>query len=73
MEAKLVQIGNSKGVIIPSKLLKLIGLKEKVKIAIEENKIVISPTEKKVREGWEEMIKQEIEKNGAPEKLIPEI
>ncbi|MDT0690802.1 AbrB/MazE/SpoVT family DNA-binding domain-containing protein [Salegentibacter sp. F188] len=73
MEANLVKIGNSKGVIIPAKLLKLIGLKEKVNIAVQENKLVISPSEKKVREGWEEMIKKEVENNGTPERLMPEI
>jgi len=26
----------------------------------------------KPREGWEEMIKQEVEKNGPPERLIPD-
>lgn len=73
MEANIVRIGNSKGVILPSKLMKLIGLKEKVSIDVKGNKIIITPAEKKVREGWEEMIREEVENNGSGEKLIPDI
>ncbi|GGG29831.1 hypothetical protein [Christiangramia forsetii] len=31
-----------------------------------------SNAENKLREGWEEMIKKEIETSGQPEKLIPD-
>lgn len=72
MEANIVKVGNSKGVIIPSKLLKLLGLEKKVKIDVQGNKIIIAPVRKKVREGWEEMIKTEVGKNGQPEKLMPD-
>ncbi|MEO2061922.1 MAG: hypothetical protein ABGW97_02980 [Christiangramia sp.] len=40
---------------------------------MKDNKIIVSPTEKKIREGWDEMIKEEIENNGQPEKLIPDV
>lgn len=73
MEAKIVRVGNSKGIIIPSKLMKLIGLKEKVAIDVKDNKIIITPVEKKVREGWEELIKEEVEKYGSGENLIPDV
>lgn len=73
MEAKIIRVGNSKGVILPSKLMKLVGLKEKVSIDVKDNKIIITPAEKKVREGWEEMIKEEVENNGHGEKLIPDV
>ncbi|WP_373059354.1 AbrB/MazE/SpoVT family DNA-binding domain-containing protein [Zunongwangia sp. H14] len=73
MEANIFRVGNSKGVILPAKLMKLIGLKEKVSIDVKDNKIIISPAEKKVREGWEEIIKEEIEDNGQPTKLIPDV
>ena len=72
MEANIVKVGNSKGIIIPSKLLKLLGLEKKVNINVEENKIIITPKTRKVREGWEEMIKTEVEKNGSPKKLMPD-
>lgn len=72
MEANLIKIGNSKGIIIPSKLLKLLGFKNKVHIAIEDRRIVITPAQEKPREGWAEMIKEEIQKEGQPERLIPD-
>lgn len=73
MEANIIRVGNSKGVILPSKLMKLIGLEEKVSIDVKGNKIIITPAEKKVREGWEEMIREEVEHNGPGEKLIPDV
>lgn len=73
MEANIIRIGNSKGVILPSKLMKLIGLKEKVSIDVKGNQIIITPAEKKVREGWEDMIREEVENNGPGEKLIPDV
>ena len=71
METNIISIGNSKGIIIPSKLLKIAGFKSFVNLEIEEGKLVISPL-KKVREGWENIIKEEIDKNGQPISLIPD-
>jgi antitoxin MazE len=71
METNIITIGNSKGIIIPSKLLKIAGFKSIVNLEINEGKLVISPS-KKVREGWEELIKMEIDKNGQPNSLIPD-
>ncbi len=72
METKLIKVGNSKGVIIPSKILKLVGLKEKISITVEENKIILAPVEKSPRNGWEETIAAEVAKDGPPEKLFPD-
>jgi len=71
METNIITIGNSKGIIIPSKLLKIGGFKSIVNLEINEGKLVISPS-KKVREGWEESIKMEIDKNGQPNSLLPD-
>ena len=71
MEASIVKIGNSKGLIIPSRLLKLLDLKEKVIIDVVNDKLIITPAKGKPRQGWEEQIKREIEKDGQPEQLIP--
>ena len=73
MEANVIKIGNSKGIIIPHELLKLMKLKDKVSINIEKNRLVIAPVKQKVREGWEEMIINEINKNGQPKQLISDI
>lgn len=58
MRTSLTKIGNSKGVIIPSHLLKQCGFEDEVEIDINDHKIVISPPEK-VREGWAEAIHNE--------------
>ena len=52
MEISIRQIGNSKGIIIPTKFLNLIGLKEKAEINIENDKIVITPVNN-IRANWE--------------------
>ena len=72
METKLIKVGNSKGVIIPSKILRLVGFKEKVQISVEENKIILSPIEKAPRKGWDEAIAAEIERSGQPDELLPD-
>lgn len=73
MKANIINIGNSKGVIIPAKLLKLIGLDKHANIDVIDNKIVIEPVKKQPREGWEEMIMEDIKLFGEPEILIPEV
>ena len=73
MEANIVKVGNSKGVIIPAKILKLLRLEAKVNISVEDDKIIITPMNKKPREGWEEMIKSEVEENGISKILLPDV
>ena len=71
METNIINVGNSKGIIIPAKLLKIIGLENIVNVEIEEGKLVISPANKP-RAGWEEMIKAEVEKSGQGKSLLPD-
>ncbi len=47
----LTKIGNSKGIIIPARLLKQFGLEREVSLEIEDNKLVISNVQKP-RDGW---------------------
>ena len=70
MEAKLIKIGESQGIIIPSEAIDLLGLSDKIKMNIVGNRLVITPAGSKAREGWEEMIKKEVEENGQPGKLM---
>ena len=72
MEAKIIKIGNSKGVIIPAEFLRLLELEDRVSIEVEDDKMILSAVKSAPREGWEEMIKEEIQKNGQLEMLIPE-
>ena len=72
METKIIKVGNSKGIIIPAKFLKLIGLEEKVAIEIEDDKMIITAAKSKPREGWEEMLAEDVAKYGQPERLMPD-
>ena len=56
MEAKITNIGNSKGIIIPKKIIEQCGLKERVNLEVRDNCILISPKVDNHREGWEAAI-----------------
>ena len=69
MEANIISVGNSKGIIIPAKFLKIFGFENVVNVEVEEGKLIISPS-KKPRENWDKLISSEIEKSGQPKLLI---
>ncbi|KAA6323987.1 hypothetical protein EZS27_026625 [termite gut metagenome] len=71
METIIVQIGNSKGIILPSGILKKLklSLKSPVNIMIEGEKIVI---EQHPRAGWAEAF-QRIAELGEDKLLIPDV
>ena len=60
METNIIQIGNSKGVIIPSGMLRAVGLSTKspINIYIHQGSIVIKPH---ARQGWAAAAKKEHE------------
>lgn len=53
MRAKLIRIGNSKGVRLPKAMIKEAGLGEELDISVRKGEIVIARV-KGVREGWAE-------------------
>ncbi|MEA2165001.1 MAG: antitoxin MazE [Thermoanaerobaculia bacterium] len=53
MKARIIQIGNSRGVRIPKALLEQTGMPADVQIEAEAGGIVIRPA-RSPREGWEE-------------------
>ncbi len=55
MKSKIISIGNSKGVIIPSSFMKDLGLTDSVEMEVVENTLVIRPASS-ARKGWEEQI-----------------
>jgi antitoxin MazE len=73
METNVINVGNSKGIIIPAKFLKILNLKDKVQLNLSDNKIIIEPVTRLPREGWEARIKADIEKNGIPEMELPDV
>jgi antitoxin MazE len=63
MKAKLIQIGNSRGVRLPKPLIKEAGLNNEVDINLRNGEIVIRPM-RKIRSGWKEAAKQLHERKG---------
>jgi len=66
MKSSITKIGNSKGVIIPSHLLKQCGFIKEVSLEIKNETLVISKA-KKPREGWTEAF---IEAGAGEEELL---
>ena len=64
MRAKLVQIGNSRGVRLPKAMIEEVGLGEELEISVRKGEIVIARV-KKVREGWAEDMKLMVERGEA--------
>lgn len=52
MEAKLVRIGNSKGVRLPKAVLTQTGMTERIEIEARGHNIILKPI-KEPRSGWE--------------------
>lgn len=52
MEAKLVRIGNSKGIRLPKSMLVQTGMTERIEIEARGHSIVLKPI-KEPRSGWE--------------------
>lgn len=54
MKAKLISIGNSKGIRIPMAILKQCNIENEVDLEVEKEKIVIKPVKTKPRDGWDD-------------------
>ena len=52
MRVKIRQIGNSKGVIIPTSFLAETGLQAKVEMSVIGQSILIKPVKEGLRKGW---------------------
>ena len=71
MRTSIIQVGNSKGIILPANLLKKLNLtvKASVDIEIEDDAIVIKALP---RQGWAEAAKQ-MRSLGDDKMLLPEV
>jgi antitoxin MazE len=56
MKARIVKIGNSRGIRIPKPLIQETGLTGEVELVVGENRLVISPVQRP-RSGWSEAFK----------------
>ena len=57
VKAKVIKIGNSRGVRIPRALLEEANLGDEVELEVQEGKVVIKPASEP-RAGWEEDFKR---------------
>jgi antitoxin MazE len=61
MKAKLIQIGNSKGIRLPKSVLDQCDLQDEVELEIENNYLIITPVSK-IRSGWDQAFTEMAEK-----------
>jgi antitoxin MazE len=66
MIAKLIQIGNSKGIRIPKAVIEKYQLLDELEIIESKEGFLIKPVSK-VRDGWDEIFKAENAKNSVDE------
>ena len=70
MKIKLISIGNSKGIRIPSSVIKRCGLGDELEMRVENGVIVLAPV-RSVREGWSAAF-EKMAAVGDDEPLVPE-
>ncbi|MDD2300088.1 MAG: AbrB/MazE/SpoVT family DNA-binding domain-containing protein [Fermentimonas sp.] len=70
MKTDVIRIGNSKGVRLPSTILKQCGIGSKVEIEVRDNEIILKPV-KSPREGWQDAF-QQMHEFGDDELIIPD-
>jgi len=71
MEIPIIRIGNSKGLRLAKSLLERYQIKNKVKLILEEDQIIIRAAQNS-REGWAEAFK-EMHESGEDTLLIPDV
>ncbi|NQY54100.1 MAG: AbrB/MazE/SpoVT family DNA-binding domain-containing protein [Campylobacteraceae bacterium] len=54
MEVKIIKIGSSKGIRIPSKVLKTLNNPDEFKLTVTDLGIFLKPIQKDTRAGWDE-------------------
>ena len=57
MKVNIVSIGNSKGIRIPKSILDQCDFNREAELEVQNNKLVIKPVKRKVREGWDRAFK----------------
>jgi antitoxin MazE len=71
MRAKVVKIGNSRGLRLPKAIRDAVGIKDSVNLVVEDGRLVLTPTGRRYRPraGWAEAIDKENARGGPPELL----
>jgi len=71
MEVPIINIGNSKGIILSKTILEKYGFQDKIKIIMDENHLELKPVIP-LRHGWDEAFK-EMHERGDDQLLIDDI
>lgn len=58
MKTNVIPIGNSKGIRIPSSLLKICQISSEVDMDVKGHTLMIRPIKKKLRNGWAEALQE---------------
>ena len=57
MKLNIITIGNSKGIRIPSAVLKQCNIVKELELEIKSNKVILKPVKNKPRDGWNSAFK----------------
>ena len=57
MKVNIISIGNSKGIRIPKSILDQCDFNKEAELEVQNNKLIIKPVKRKVREGWADAFK----------------
>jgi antitoxin MazE len=71
MKITVIQVGNSKGILLSKTLLERYGIGEKIELTMKEEHIELRPVNNP-REGWEEAFK-EMHEMGDDQLIIPSV
>jgi antitoxin MazE len=71
VKAKLVRIGNSRGLRLPRALIRQCGFDEAVDLAVERGALVVRPVKHVAREGWNDAL-ADMAEHGDDRLLDPE-
>ena len=68
MKIKIISIGNSKGIRLPNKVLKLYNITDEVSLVLEKEHLLLKPVNN-ARAGWAEAFAQKVSEQ---ERLMPD-
>jgi antitoxin MazE len=71
VKAKLVRIGNSRGLRLPRALIRQCGFDKAVDLAVERGALVVRPVKDTAREGWNDAL-ADMAEHGDDRLLDPE-
>ena len=74
MEASIIKIGNSQGLIIPKKILHDLGDSKRFELQVKDGALVVLPcNDKKPRNNWELQFAEAIKKGFKPDSNVDNI